>query len=119
MALVAGMVSYLGLSGGDKTTNQLTTNQIPATNGGSFQQDNFNSVNGQGPSQGFDHSFGNDDSSQFSQNDQGFSDDNQQNDQGFSNDNQFFGDSNQQNQFSRGGRNHGHHGGFDTTTGGT
>ncbi|MGG1677994.1 hypothetical protein ACIFOT_19875 [Neobacillus sp. NRS-1170] len=108
LALVAGMVSYLGLSNGDKATNQVAIDQGQPSNNNSNQQtqDNFNF--GQQPEQG--SSWGGD--SQFNQNDQGTADN-------FGSDNQS-GNSSGQDQFSNGsGPGFGHHGGFDTTTGGT
>jgi hypothetical protein len=111
LALVAGMVSYLGISNGDKANNQMTINQgQPSSNISNQQaQNGFDSQQSQDPSQNFDNSFGEENSSQFNQNDS-------------SSNNNFdntFGNSDQQNQFSNGGRSAGHHHGFDTTTGGT
>lgn len=97
LTLVAGMVSYLGLSNGDKT-NPVASGQNPtSSNNSNLQQD---------PSQNYNYSFGDDNSSQFNQNDgstNGFDNNNQQN----------------QDSFSNGGPSFDHHGGFDTTTGGT
>lgn len=120
LALVAGMVSYLGIANGDKTNNQIALNQgQPSTDNSNQQsQDGFNS--GQGPVQRFDNSTGGDNSSQFNQND-GSPSNNSDNSNQFSGKNdQSYGNSNQQDQFSNGGgQSFGHHGGFDTTTGGT
>ena len=108
LALVAGMVSYLGLSNGDNNNNQVAINQGQPSNNNSNQQTQDNSNSGQQPEQG--SSWGGD--SQVNQNDQGTTDN-------FGSDNQF-GNSNGQDQFSNGGGpGFGHHGGFDTTTGGT
>lgn len=120
LALVAGMVSYLGLSNGDKADNQIAVNQVQPSTDNSNQQseDQFNSQT-QGPNQGFHHSFGRDRSSQFNQNDQdtnSFDDSNQYP----TDDDQYFDNSNQQDQFSNSDSPEmGRHGGFDTTTGGT
>ncbi|MFJ7729512.1 hypothetical protein ACIQXV_25750 [Neobacillus sp. NPDC097160] len=116
LALVAGMVSYLGLSNGDKTDNKMTFNQgqQPGINTNQQEQDRYNIQQGQGPGQNSDDSWGGDSPSQFNQNDQAFGND-------YDNGGQSSGSSNQQqDQFSNGGgRSSGHHHGFDTTTGGT
>lgn len=120
LALVAGMVSYLGLTGGGKTNNQ---------NRDQFGQQPQNGVFSQGqmdPNQNFNN---NDQSSQFNLDDgapNGNSDDNNQffcNGNGDDNNQPFFGNGNSDNSqgFSNngGGRGSGRHHGFDTTTGGT
>jgi hypothetical protein len=104
LALVAGMVSYLGLSNGDKANNQMAAGQnLPSNNNTNNQQsqDGFNSQLGQDQNQSIDNSVNGDSSSQIDQNDQ------------------FFGNTDGSNQFSNGGPSAGHHHGFDTTTGGT
>lgn len=114
LALVAGMVSYLGLSNGDKTNNQMVSNQgFPEENNTNTQsQDRLGSQGVPKQGQGFDDSMSGDNSSQFNQNDQ-------YSNNSFDNGGQDFSDSGQQDQFSRGGRPSGHNRGFDTTTGGT
>ncbi|MBT2697652.1 hypothetical protein J7E79_09550 [Bacillus sp. ISL-40] len=93
LALVAGMVSFLGLSNGDQASNQAALTQGQSFDGGNSSQYNQN-----------DDSNNNFDSS----------------DQYSNNNDQFNGNSNQQDQFSNGGGpGMGHQGGFDTTTGGT
>lgn len=112
LALVAGMVSYLGLTNGEKADNRLAANQPSPSNRNSFQQDNFGSQNGQAPEQGYKENNGLDNSSPFSENEQGNSFNNS--------DEQMWGDNSQQGQFLNEDRgNYGHHSGFDTTTGGT
>lgn len=94
LALVAGMVSYLGLSNNDKTNNH------------SSQQNRQQSQDGAGlpSSQGdsFNQTFG----SQINPNDG-------------SNFDNSTGTNDQQDQFSTDGSLSAHHRGFDTTTGGT
>ena len=108
LALVAGMVSYLGLSNGFNTNSKVAINQGQPSNNNSNQQTQDSSNFRQQPEQG--SSWGGD--SQFNQNDQGTADN-------FDSNNQF-GNSSGQDQFSNeGGHGFGHHGGFDTTTGGT
>ncbi|EKN65999.1 hypothetical protein BABA_17687 [Neobacillus bataviensis LMG 21833] len=101
LALVAGMVSYLGLSNGDRSDNQMALNrgQQPGNNPNQQTQDSFNSQQGQGTGENNDNPWGGGRSSQFNQNDQGFGNN-------FDNGGQSFGQS-------------GHHRSFDTTTGGT
>ncbi|MEH7074694.1 hypothetical protein [Neobacillus drentensis] len=121
LALVASMVSYLGLSNGNQPNNQVALNQGQPENNNSFQQsqDGFTTQQRPGHGRGFDQSFGGDNSSSFNQNDQS-NNNNYNGDQFSTDDDQFFGDSNQQGQFSDGGNpGMGHRGGFDTTTGGT
>lgn len=102
IALVAGMVSYLGLSNGDKTNNQATFSSSNNTN---QQQSNQNTND---TTQSF---FDNN-----SNNSNGFSDNNGNS---FNNSNGSLNDgSAQQSQDSFGGHSK-HQGGFDTTTGGT
>jgi hypothetical protein len=105
LALVAGMVSYLGLSNGDKANNQSTSNQ------------NNNVLNQQSQDNGF--SQGQIDQGQSSNGDQSSQLNGGSSNNNFDNNTQFFGDSSGQNQFSNNGRGSGHHHGFDTTTGGT
>jgi hypothetical protein len=118
LALVAGMVSYLGLSNGDKTNNQIniqtnSNNPFQQSQGSLGNQSNQNDSSGQSfsndPSSQFNQSKG---SSQFTQDD-GYANNN------FDNNSQFSGGSDQQGQFSGSGGAFGHHHGFDTTTGGT
>jgi hypothetical protein len=118
LALVAGMVSYLGLSNGDQANNSLALNQGQPSNDNSNQQsqDNFNFQAPEESNQGFNHSFRGDRSSQFNQHDQS----SDTSDQFSGNNDQSFDNSNQQDQFSNGGSAEmRRHGGFDTTTGGT
>ncbi|NRD76180.1 hypothetical protein HPT25_01480 [Bacillus sp. BRMEA1] len=146
IALVAGMVSYLGVSNGYKSNTQTTSqdgsnNQIqqPSFGARSNQNDSFNqSVGGNDDSSssslggndgsssqtigGNDNSSNqNDGSSQSFQGDgsvqSGQSDGSESNNN--NDNNQFFGSNDQQSQFSNGGPSFGHHGGFDSTTGGT
>jgi hypothetical protein len=133
IALVAGMVSYFGLSNGGASNNQLAFNQGQPSNNNANQQLQ-DAQTPQGPEQRFDPSFGGDESSQFNSNGQGhgrhhnfdqadqFSGDSNQfgdNNQSSGNSDQF-GESSQSNQFSMdGGPMGGHQGVFDTTTGGT
>jgi hypothetical protein len=121
LALVAGMVSYLGLSNGDQTNNQVALNQGQSPNNNSNQQSQNGSTTQQTPDsgQGFNQTFGGESSAQFNQND-GSENNFDNSDQSSNNTDQFDGSNNQQGQFSDGGgRGMGHHGGFDTTTGGT
>ncbi|MDQ0196935.1 hypothetical protein [Neobacillus ginsengisoli] len=99
LALVAGMVSYLGLTNGDKTSNQITARQNSSSNKNTSQQ-HFN--------QNTDGS------------NQSFFDDNSTNSDAFSsnNGNSLDNGNNSQNQDSFGGGAR-QRGGFDTTTGGT
>lgn len=108
LALVAGMVSYLGLSNGGKTNGQTTANQPLPSNNQQNQQSQ-----GQLFTQPGDNS-SSADSSQFNFND-GSTNNN------FDDNNQFSDNNNGQNQFSNGGPSFrgGHNRGFDTTTGGT
>ncbi|MDQ1144681.1 hypothetical protein QE429_001508 [Bacillus sp. SORGH_AS 510] len=119
LALVAGMVSYLGLSNGNKDDSQIAVNQGPSIDNSNQQSEDPSNTQTQRPEQGFRHSFGRDRSSQFNQNDQdtnSFDDSNQYP----TDDDQFFDNSNQQDQFSNNDSPvMGRHGGFDTTTGGT
>lgn len=114
LALVAGMVSYLGLANSGNANNQMSFNQgqLPDNNSNLPSEDGFNSQQGPGPDQGFDNSTSGENSLQFNQNDQA-SGNNFDNGSG-----QSFGNSDQQDQFSNSGGS-GHHHGFDTTTGGT
>ncbi|HEY2421758.1 MAG TPA: hypothetical protein VGI04_10095 [Neobacillus sp.] len=115
LALVAGMVSYLGLSNVDKTNNQMTSGQSLPFNDNSNQQSQggFISPNGQDQGQNFDNSFNGNQSSQFDINGDSSPNNSDPN-------HSFSGNSNGQNQFSNGSRSFGgHHRGFDTTTGGT
>ncbi|MFK9091114.1 hypothetical protein [Bacillus salipaludis] len=116
LALVAGMVSYLGLSNGDKTDNKMAFNQgqKPGNNTNQQEQDRYNIQQGQGPRQNSNDSWGGDSPSQFDQNDQAFGNNYDTGGQSSGSNNK------QQDQFSNdGGRSSGHHHGFDTTTGGT
>ncbi|MFP5109708.1 hypothetical protein ACSU6B_23560 [Neobacillus sp. C211] len=115
LALVAGMVSYLGLSNGDQASNQVSLTQGQYSNNNSNQQsqDSFNTQQRPVHGSGFDQSFDDSNSSQYNQNDDS-------SDQYSNNNDQFNGNSNQQDQFSNGGGPEmGHQGGYDTTTGGT
>ncbi|MFZ7944957.1 MULTISPECIES: hypothetical protein [Bacillaceae] len=115
LALVAGMVSYLGIFNGDKTDNQMTLSQGQQSDNNANQQSpgSFNPQQGED----FDRSWGDDRSSQYNQNDQGESNNFDNGGQAFDNSDQ------QQGQYSNGGvpsfGQSGHHHGFDTTTGGT
>jgi hypothetical protein len=112
LALVAGMVSYFGLSNNGQANNQgaLTQSQTANNQSNLQSQDGFTIQQRPGHGRGFDQSFSGNNSSQ--------SDDS--NDQSSTNTDQFYGDSNQQGQFSNGeGPRMRHQGGFDTTTGGT
>lgn len=120
LTLVAGMVSYFGLvSGNDsQATNQVALTQGKTDNNTSSQQsqEGFTTQQPHGHGRGFEQSFGDDNSSQFNQNDDLYNN----NDQSTTNSDQFSGNSNQQGQFSNGGSpGMGHQDGFDTTTGGT
>lgn len=100
LALVAGMVSYLGLSNGEQANNQVALTQGQSANNNSNQQsqDSFTLEQRPDRGQGFDHSYSGENSSQFSQNDGSTNDFDNSNQ--FSNSNeQFNGNSNQQNQF--------------------
>ncbi|MBV7507314.1 hypothetical protein KW850_18905 [Bacillus sp. sid0103] len=121
LALVAGMVSYFGLSTGGQTNNKIAFNQGQPANNNSIQpsQDDLSTQQRPGHGQGFDQSFTDDNSSQFNQND-GSTNNFDNNDQSTADNEQFYGNSNQQGQFSNGGGPEmGHQGGYDTTTGGT
>ncbi|MFL6558905.1 MAG: hypothetical protein ACJ8MO_22650, partial [Bacillus sp. (in: firmicutes)] len=118
----AGMVSYFGLSTDGQTNNQAAFTQGQTANNNSNQssQDGFTTQQRPGPGRGFDQSMNGDNSSQFNQND-GSTNNYGNSDQSSTNNDQFYGDSNQQGQFSSGGGSPGmgQQGGFDTTTGGT
>ncbi|WP_160724053.1 hypothetical protein [Bacillus sp. USDA818B3_A] len=116
LALVAGMVSYLGFS------NNGNTNQV-AINGGQQSSNNtnqqpsqggFNSQQDQHSGQDFSGSWGGDSTSQFDQNQQSPDTNTDDSGQGFDNSNQQQGP-----YFNGGGQPSGHQHGYDTTTGGT
>ena len=121
LALVAGMVSYLGLSNDGQTNNQVAFTQGQTANNNSNQQseDSFTTQQRHGHGRGFDQSMDGDNSSQFNPNDD--SNNNFDNsEQPSTNNDQFNGSSNQQGLFSSdGGPGMGQNDGFDTTTGGT
>ena len=113
LALVAGMVSYLGLSNAGKTNNQMSVSQnLPSSNNNQQSQGGFNSQLDPNQDQNFDNSFNGDNSSQFDTN-------NDSSDNNFNQNDQLSGNNDGSNQFSNGGPSSGHHHGFDTTTGGT
>ncbi|MFL6562910.1 MAG: hypothetical protein ACJ8MO_43290, partial [Bacillus sp. (in: firmicutes)] len=117
----AGMVSYFGLSTDGQTNNQAAFTQGQTANNNSNQssQDGFTTQQRPGHGRGFDQPMNGDNSSQFNQND-GSTNNFDNSDQSSTNDDQFYGNSNQQGQFSSGGSpGMGQQGGFDTTTGGT
>jgi hypothetical protein len=109
LALVAGMMSYLGLSNGDKANNPSSASQnMPFNNQQSQNDANSQSGQLQGDANSNSNSvFGDDNSSQFGSDNSG----------NFDNSNDSFGQN--QDPFSNGSQSSGHHRGFDTTTGGT
>jgi hypothetical protein len=118
LALVAGMVSYFGLSNDSQTNNQVAFTQGQTENNNSTQQsqDSFTTQQRPGHGRGFDQSFNEDNSSQSDDSNTNFGNNNQSS----TNNDQVSGNSNQQDQFSNGsGTGMGQQGGFDTTTGGT
>jgi hypothetical protein len=66
LALVAGMVSFLGLSNGDQASNQVALTQGQSSNNNSNQQsqDGFNTQQRTDHGSGFDQSFDGSNSSQ-------------------------------------------------------
>lgn len=111
LALVAGMVSYLGFTNGSKSNNTNKSNQIPAESQQSGQSDgnSFGQSFNSSPSSSFD-----DGSRSFNGDDSEFDDESQASDNNSSNFFQSNGDS-----FSNRGSFGGHSRHFDTTTGGT
>ncbi|MEH7106334.1 MULTISPECIES: hypothetical protein [Bacillaceae] len=125
LALVAGMVSYLGLTNGYSSNSQTTLNQGQgqASTNSNQPQGNSNLQQGQGPTQGISGK----QSSQYNQqsptnNNGSFFGNDQQDSSAYNSDQldgSYYSNDQQSGQFSSGGPSFGHHGGFDTTTGGT
>ncbi|MGG1398615.1 hypothetical protein ABE288_12520 [Bacillus salipaludis] len=104
LALVAGMVSYLGLSNGNNNQTAVSQNSPANQNTNQQVQNNLDSSGNQSSGDSNSSSNFSFDDDQASQYEQGNSDDSFQQNQA---------------QFSGGGHSFGHHDGFDTTTGGT
>lgn len=114
LALVAGLVSYFGLT----NNNQAPLNPGQTADNNSIQQsqDGFSTQQRYGHGHGIDQSMNGDRSSETDGSINNFNN----NDQSSTSNDPFYGNSNQQGQFSNeGGPGMGQHGGFDTTTGGT
>jgi len=118
LTLVAGLVSYFGIPNNNQSSNQIALNQGQAANNNSFQQsqDGFSTQQRNGHGHGFDQSMSGDSSSETDGSTNNFN----YNEQPSTGNDPFYGNNNQQGQFSSGGGpGMGQHGGFDTTTGGT
>lgn len=138
LALVAGMVSYLGLTNKDTTNKANSYNQSPAAAQNSIQQapsqngDSQNSLGNSASDNGTSSSFGDDQATNDNGSSSSFGDDQATTDSGSSlnfRDDQSTNDSGpslfdngspqQNDNQSSGQSSFGHHGRFDTTTGGT